>query len=311
MDNTFSPQDEALFLAIRSGLLHPNANQPDTRPTANSRWSALLWLILSLLLFIGLFALWLPPVQMACLVGTLLFHETGHFAGMKWFGYRDVRMFFIPGFGAAVRGEKRDVPAWQEGIVLLLGPLPGLVLGCACYFVDRVHPSAILRTAGLWLVTVNFLNLLPIGFLDGGRLCDRLLFQRSHLLEAAASAVGMVGMVFLCIGPSTLCLSLSGIFALFIWAPMQFRAARAATALRSRWPALPTELDKLNEEQWRDLFRATRDQFGAKTLAPRITLVHQRGAAATGCRRCCWLAPGRLPGRVCPDRGHCRGDSPR
>src|SRR5262245_1742921 len=63
------------------------------------------------------------------LVSVLLFHEAGHYAGMRLFGYRDVRMFFIPFFGAAVSGKRGDVAAWKEGIVLLLGPVPGIVVG--------------------------------------------------------------------------------------------------------------------------------------------------------------------------------------
>jgi len=222
------------------------------------------------------FAVSFSPLQIACLVGVLLFHEAGHFVGMKWFGYRDVRMFFIPGFGAAVRGEKKDVPAWQEGIVLLLGPLPGLVLGCALFIADQFSPSALLRTPAQWLVTINFLNLLPLGFLDGGRLCDRLLFQRSQLVEAAASAVGMVGMVFLCFGPGWICLTLSALFGLFVVAPLRYRTARAAAVVQARWPALPVELAELTAEQWRDLFVAVRQQFGPKELVSGMKLVHER-----------------------------------
>ncbi len=66
---------------------------------------------------------------LAVLVGVLLFHELGHFAGMKAFGYRDVRMFFIPFFGAAVSGKRAGVAPWKEAVVLLLGPVPGVLRG--------------------------------------------------------------------------------------------------------------------------------------------------------------------------------------
>lgn len=42
---------------------------------------------------------WVLPV-----IGVLLFHELGHYVAMRLFGYRDVRMFFVPFFGAAVSG---------------------------------------------------------------------------------------------------------------------------------------------------------------------------------------------------------------
>ena len=58
--------------------------------------------------------------KLGVLLGVLLFHELGHYAGMRLFGYRDVRMFFIPFFGAAVSGRREGVAAWKEAIVLLL-----------------------------------------------------------------------------------------------------------------------------------------------------------------------------------------------
>jgi len=265
-----------LFASRKTKRQPADAVAPPMKPATRNPWLATVWLIVSLGLFIALFALVFSPLQIACLVGVLLFHEAGHFVGMKWFGYCDVQMFFIPGFGAAVRGVKKDVPAWQEGIVLLLGPLPGLVLGCALFIADQFSPSAILQTPAQWLVTINFFNLLPLGFLDGGRLCDRLLFQRSHLLEAAASAVGMVGMVFLCFGPGWICLTLSALFGLFVLAPLRYRTARAAAVVQALWPALPVEFAELTEEQWRDLFGAVRMQFGSKELVSGMKLVHER-----------------------------------
>src|SRR5258706_5980780 len=47
------------------------------------------------------------PTALLVLVGVLLFHELGHYLGMRAFGYGDVRMFFIPFFGAAVSGKSR------------------------------------------------------------------------------------------------------------------------------------------------------------------------------------------------------------
>ncbi len=35
-----------------------------------------------------------PVAFTVTLVGVLLFHELGHYAGMRIFGYRNVRMFF-------------------------------------------------------------------------------------------------------------------------------------------------------------------------------------------------------------------------
>ena len=53
-------------------------------------------LAVSLMLFIGLGMRDHPVAFTAMLVGVLFFHELGHYVGMRIFGYRNVRMFFIP-----------------------------------------------------------------------------------------------------------------------------------------------------------------------------------------------------------------------
>ena len=77
-------------------------------------------LAFSLLIFfqLGLFSWGLEGL--ITLIGVLLIHELGHLFGMRLFGYKNVQMFFIPFFGAAVSGEKRDVAAYKEAIVSFL-----------------------------------------------------------------------------------------------------------------------------------------------------------------------------------------------
>src|SRR5262245_10303645 len=93
------------------------------------------------LLFIALFSFFvlsqldglksLPRI--ATLVGVLLFHEGGHWAAMRVFGYRDVRVFFIPFLGAATSGRARGVAGWKEAVVSLMGPVPGIIAGAVVF----------------------------------------------------------------------------------------------------------------------------------------------------------------------------------
>jgi len=72
--------------------------------------------VLSLVAFLALgatnkqknweFTAWLVPI--------LFIHETGHWIAMRVFGYRNLRMFFIPLFGAAVMGRHWNVPGWKK-----------------------------------------------------------------------------------------------------------------------------------------------------------------------------------------------------
>src|SRR5439155_12865752 len=78
------------------------------------------------------------PVTTLALVAVLLYHELGHFVAMKLFGYRDATIFFVPFFGAATVGRKHDATAAQQIIVLLAGPVPGLLLALGLSLVP--HP---------------------------------------------------------------------------------------------------------------------------------------------------------------------------
>jgi Zn-dependent protease len=261
-----------IYLAERQAAAKLLTATPQAPTQSRAAWRKLL---ISLGWFLLLGILVFEPSELAWLIGTLLLHEAGHFFGMRHFGYRDVQMFFIPLFGAAVKGEKKGVPAWQEAVVLLLGPLPGLLLGCGIYFLDRLTPLPYLRTGAEFLVTINFLNLLPLGPLDGGRLFNRLVASRYAWLEAAIIVPAATALAFLCLDPGWICLSLTAVAALML-VPAFYKTARAGASLQARWPDLPTELAGLSEQQWRDLFVTTRTAFGDKNLEVQMKSVHAR-----------------------------------
>jgi hypothetical protein len=75
-------------------------------------------------------------------IAVLLVHESGHYVVMRAFGYRDLRMFFIPFVGAAVSGWSGKAHGYQRTLVALAGPVPGILLGLllAVIFVLRGHP---------------------------------------------------------------------------------------------------------------------------------------------------------------------------
>jgi hypothetical protein len=66
---------------------------------------------------------------MAGLLVVLLIHELGHFFAMKLFNYNNVKLFFIPLLGAYVSGKKTIISQRQMSIVILAGPLPGIIIG--------------------------------------------------------------------------------------------------------------------------------------------------------------------------------------
>ncbi len=114
----------------------------------------------------------------------LLLHEGGHFVAMRQVGYRDLGVFFLPLLGAYVSGSKRVVTQRESAIVLLAGPLPGMLLGATLYFLMKNGMIAStgllnlnLKNLMLFLVVLNGLNLLPVYPLDGGQLLNRVFLD--------------------------------------------------------------------------------------------------------------------------------------
>lgn len=116
------------------------------------------------------------PLEISILVAVIFFHELGHYLAMRLFSYQDTTIFFIPFLGAAATGRKDSPSLSEEMVVLLAGPMPGLLLGAALALVPPVMSSEVGRYSVLMLISINLFNLLPIFPLDGGRIAHALVF---------------------------------------------------------------------------------------------------------------------------------------
>jgi Zn-dependent protease len=116
----------------------------------------------------------------------VMIHELGHFFAMKYFRYNDLGIFFIPLLGAYVSGTKREVSQKQSAIILLAGPLPGIVIGIILYLLDQNSSGYYLsgisysRVALLFIV-LNLINLFPVYPLDGGQLLNRVFLDEESV----------------------------------------------------------------------------------------------------------------------------------
>jgi len=122
------------------------------------------------------------------ITAVVIIHELGHFFAMKVFRYKDLGIFFIPLLGAYVSGSKREVSQRESAIILLAGPLPGIVLGIIFYFLGESEPFLMIGnmtyySISLFFVILNLFNLLPVYPLDGGQLLNRVFFNESNWLS--------------------------------------------------------------------------------------------------------------------------------
>ncbi|MDG2464224.1 MAG: site-2 protease family protein [Crocinitomicaceae bacterium] len=130
------------------------------------------------------------------LLVVLLIHELGHFIFMKLFNYKNVRMLFIPLMGAFVSGFKDRYSQKQSFVVVLAGPIPGIILGIACFYYAQVTHTAWLMTISLLFLFLNVLNLLPLDPLDGGQLLRIIIRKNKDVFQfifSLTSSLLMIG----------------------------------------------------------------------------------------------------------------------
>ena len=138
----------------------------------------------SVILFCLVFGIAFSWQTVLIILLVLLFHECGHLLAMRWFGYRDLQILFIPALGAVATGKDDHVKVYQKVIVYLLGPIPGLIVGFGLFLFYQQSPSPLLLEITAITLVVNYFNLLPIMPLDGGQTLNILLFALFPRLQA-------------------------------------------------------------------------------------------------------------------------------
>jgi len=220
--------------ATAGGLQHPEVLAEVERiQTQRPGWrNAIIILVISVVAFIAIgsaqsdwkFYLWLIPL--------LFLHEGGHWLAMKIFGYRNLRMFFIPLFGAAVTGQHWNVPGWKKAIVSLAGPVPGILLGVALTLAGLITQHAWLNHAAWLLLIINGFNLLPVLPLDGGHVMHAILFCRNRWLDIAFRVLAIAGLLLLDFStPGRFFMYIAIVMAIGL--PVAFKIGKVADSLRS------------------------------------------------------------------------------
>jgi Zn-dependent protease len=129
------------------------------------------------------------------LIFVLFFHEIGHFLLMKKFKYENVRMLFIPLMGAFVQGSKERYSQRESLLVVLAGPIPGVVVGCITIVIASQYQLQWALTLSFIFLFLNTINLLPLDPLDGGQLFKLLVHRQRDffmMLFALGSSLLMI-----------------------------------------------------------------------------------------------------------------------
>lgn len=155
--------------------------------------------IISLAIYAFLFAVVFDMewIYIAAVLVVLLIHEFGHFFAMKAFNYSNVKMFVLPLLGAYVTGKKSVISQRQMSVVVLAGPIPGIIFGFCLLAYHNYYPNDRIEMLGNIFVGLNFFNLLPFMPLDGGRLLETLFINHNHTIRMVFTIISIVFLVIL------------------------------------------------------------------------------------------------------------------
>jgi stage IV sporulation protein FB len=161
--------------------------------------------LLSLTLYLVLGYYFFPSYKILLLItAVVMIHELGHFFAMKLFRYNDLGIFFIPLLGAYVSGTKREISQKQSAIILLAGPLPGIIFGSIFYLLWQNNPELALagisfKAISLAFIILNVINLVPVYPLDGGQILNRVFLDEENLLSKIFIFLSVGAMAFFAI----------------------------------------------------------------------------------------------------------------
>ena len=160
----------------------------------------LFFLILSIVLFGVAFGLLFSFEFVLVLIAVVFIHESGHLLAMRFFGYKNLRMLFVPLFGAVAMGTDKGVKPHKKIITYFAGPVPGLLIGLVLFiwYQTSGNPflfSSIVFMAILMFLIINLFNLLPIMPFDGGQIFNTIIFSRFNTLQLIFNLISIAVIV--------------------------------------------------------------------------------------------------------------------
>ncbi|MBI3517910.1 MAG: hypothetical protein HY062_00950 [Bacteroidetes bacterium] len=135
----------------------------------------------------------------AAVLVVLMIHEFGHFFAMKAFNYSNVKLFVLPLLGAYVSGKKSTISQRQMTVVILAGPVPGIIIGFCLSVYATFYPNEQLSMLGNIFLLLNVFNLLPFMPLDGGRLLETLFINHNHTIRVVFTIISIMALAIVAV----------------------------------------------------------------------------------------------------------------
>lgn len=104
------------------------------------------------------------------LMALILIHEMGHWLAFRYKKIPAALPVFVPFVGAFVAGKAPVNSLIDMADIALAGPLAGTAASFACLGLSALLGGHLWPYLGLLGLYLNLFNLIPLGFLDGGRI---------------------------------------------------------------------------------------------------------------------------------------------
>jgi stage IV sporulation protein FB len=180
------------YLMSEENELVSKPEEDNIKKTSLSR--TLISLALFIVLDYWIFKSWFAVLL---LVSVIFIHEAGHFIAMKFFGYKAVNMTFVPFVGAYVSGTATNLSKKNKLIVLLAGPVPGIIIGCILFYLYHNNYDPLYIQLATPFLLLNVFNLLPVFPLDGGQFFQTLFFNGSRVIQLLFLFISFCVLVYL------------------------------------------------------------------------------------------------------------------
>ena len=122
----------------------------------------------------------------------ILVHECGHLLAARRVGLKVGAPVFIPFMGAFIALKEAPRNAWIEAQVGYGGPFLGTLGSCVCAGIYYYTGHQLFQALAYVGFMLNLFNLIPIGFLDGGRIVTAI----SPWFWIVGMALGVVLVIF-------------------------------------------------------------------------------------------------------------------
>ncbi|HIP37046.1 MAG TPA: hypothetical protein EYG85_09350 [Crocinitomix sp.] len=132
------------------------------------------------------------------MVAAIIFHEFGHFVGMKVFKFNDKKIMYLPFLTFLLKQKTETVSQKQYLITILLGVIPGLLIGTILFYTYLQTQNQLLLTMSTLFIVINIFSVLPLDPLDGGKLVETVFFPNNNTFKLYYVLISSV--VFIVIG---------------------------------------------------------------------------------------------------------------